>query len=68
MLAVAAQEGYFDLIELSYGYGYYWLWSKHVGEPKSAENVVCEAIRTWKIELNLEQYVEDVNCDRTPYR
>ena len=96
----AIQEGYFDLIELSYGYhtplamqisqsltaskhydliarmpihnsygsGYFWVWSKHAGEPKSAENLVCEAIRTWKIELNLEQYVEDVNCDRTPYR
>jgi hypothetical protein len=96
----AIQEGYFDLIELSYGYdtplamqinqdltaskhydlvaripihnsygyGYFWVWSKHAGEPRSAENVVCEATRTWKIELNLEQYVEDVNRDRTPYR
>jgi len=67
----AIQEGYFDLIELTYGYhtplamqisqnltaskhydlvaripihnsyghGYYWLWSKHAGEPKSANNV-----------------------------
>ncbi len=68
----AIQEGYFDLIELSYGYhtplamqisqsltaskhydliakipihnsygsGYFWVWSKHAGELKSAENVV----------------------------
>ncbi len=70
----AIQEGYFDLIELSYGYhtplamqinqtltasklydlvakipihnsygqGYFWVWSKHVGELKPAENVVWE--------------------------
>jgi Dolichyl-phosphate-mannose-protein mannosyltransferase len=72
----AIQEGYFDLIELSYGYhtplavqinqdltaskhydliaripihnsygaGYFWVWSKHAGESRFAENLVCEAI------------------------
>ena len=54
------------LVHNSYGDGYFWVWSKHAGELKSAENVVCEAIRTWKLELNLEQHVEDVNHDRTP--
>jgi len=76
----AIQEGYFDLIELSYGYhtplamqitqnltaskhydliaripihnsygdGFFWVWSKHAGEARSAENVVCEAMCTWK--------------------
>ena len=86
----AIREGYFDLIELSYGYhtplamridqnltasklydlvaripihssygdGYFWLWSKHAGEPGSAETVVCKAICAWKIELNLDLGIE----------
>ncbi|HEX6479380.1 MAG TPA: hypothetical protein VF043_11090 [Ktedonobacteraceae bacterium] len=69
----AIQEGYFDLIELSYGYysslttqidqnlvashhydlvaripfhvsygnGYFWVWSKHTGIPNSAANLIC---------------------------
>jgi len=81
----AIQEGYFDLIELSYGYhtplamqinqdltaskhydfvaripihdsygdGYFWLWSKRTGEPKSAEKGICEAIRTWKLDRSI---------------
>jgi hypothetical protein len=39
---------------------------KHAGESRFAENVVCEAKCTWKIELNLEQSLEDVNQGRTP--
>jgi hypothetical protein len=44
-----------------------WQWSEHAGESRSAENVVCKAIRACKLELNLEQRVAGVNCDRTPY-
>src|SRR6266567_4322941 len=35
-------------IHNSYGDGYFWVWSKHAGEARSAENVVCEAMCTWK--------------------
>ena len=37
----------------SYGDGYYWVWSKRVGEARSAESVVCKVLCTGKIELNM---------------
>jgi hypothetical protein len=41
-------------IHNSYGEGFFWVWSKDVGEARSPESVVCKVLCAGKIELNLE--------------
>jgi hypothetical protein len=39
----------------SYGHGYFWLWSKHASEPKSAENIVREPIEKVDTKASLNE-------------